>query len=107
MNTAQNKITKALTPSSSTSAFNKKAGGSKMPTIAGISILEVALMGAAGFVLWKNREKVKTILTDNGIEVPSFLSSDLNELIQSGVSLMGSKNASDRTTSGHRRTHDA
>jgi hypothetical protein len=88
---------------------------SKFPTLAGISLPEIAVLGAAGFVLWRNRSKIQSLLEDNGINVPSIFSADLPELIQSGVSLIsGDKDVSGRGAStrapGSRRSsaqHDA
>jgi hypothetical protein len=82
----------------------KKSTESKMPTLGGISLPEIAVLGAAGFVLWKNREKISTLLEDNGINVPSFLNSDISDLIQSGVSMLGNQATSKNTTA---RRHDA
>jgi len=88
----QEKNAKPVNNNTNTPALTKKMGSeTKMPTIAGISLPEIAVLGAAGFVLWKNREKVQTFLQDNGIETPSFLSGDLTNLIQSGVSMIGNK----------------
>jgi hypothetical protein len=101
MNTAINKT--GTTKSSNFSSVN-----SKLPTIGGISLAEVAVLGAAGFVLWRNRAKIQTLLEDNNINVPSFLSSDLSDLIQSGVSLIANKESKSSTaTSSRSRRHDA
>jgi hypothetical protein len=94
---------------SSVSSNSSKASGGKMPTLGGISIVEIAVLGAAGFVLWKNREKISSLLEDNGITAPAILSSDLSEIIQSGVSMIGNRfgeTAKTGTTSSSRR-HDA
>ena len=78
---------------------------SKMPTFGGISIAEIAVLGAAGFVLWKNRSKISALLEENGIAVPSFLNSDISEIIQSGVSMMSDRD--DSSPSSSSRRHDA
>lgn len=74
-------------------------------SIAGISLPEIAVLGAAGYVLWKNREKIETFLTDNGIEVPAILSGDMSNLVQTGANLLANKNNSSSTSS--RTRHDA
>jgi len=85
-----------------------KMNESKFPTVAGISIPEVALLGVAGYVLWRNREKIQSLLEDNNIDVPSFLSADFSELIQSGASLIGEKTQKrSRSAIGTSRGHDA
>jgi len=79
---------------------------SKMPSFGGISLPEIAVLGAAGFVLWKNRAKISSLLENNGINVPTFLNSDLTDIIQSGVSMIENRGTSPETTSRSRR-HDA
>jgi hypothetical protein len=59
--------------------------------LGGISIPEVAILGAAGYVLWKNRSKIAKLLETNGIEVPVLLNGDFSEVVQSGISLLGNK----------------
>jgi hypothetical protein len=38
------------------------------------TFIEVALVGAAGFVLWKNREKIQAYLDEKGIDIPGAVS---------------------------------
>jgi hypothetical protein len=67
----------------------KSSVESKIPSIAGISLPEIAILGAAGFVLWKNRSKIQSLLEQNGIAVPTILSGDFSELLQKGATAMG------------------
>jgi hypothetical protein len=91
----------------------KSSVESKMPTIAGISLPEIAVLGAAGFVLWKNRSKIQALLEKNGIEVPSVFTGDFSELLQKGATAMGAQGEkSDRSHSSSEgrssvRRHDA
>jgi hypothetical protein len=59
----------------------------------GISLPELAVLGAAGFVVWKNREKIVGLLEDNGITAPSILSGNVSELVQSGISMISGKDS--------------
>jgi hypothetical protein len=68
--------------------------------IAGISLPEIAILGAAGYVLWRNRKKIETFLNDNGIDTPSFMSGDVNDLLQTGANLL-SKNGKKAESSRH------
>jgi hypothetical protein len=76
--------------------------------VGGISLVEMAVLGAAGFVVWKNREKIKDLLESSGLNVPSFLSSDLTDLIQSGVSIVSGKELIKNSSSSMKSMkHDA
>jgi hypothetical protein len=79
----------AKLPSAKSAASSVKSAVDKMPSIAGISLPEIAVLGAAGFVLWKNRSKIQSLLEQNGIAVPSILSGDFSELLQKGATAMG------------------
>ena len=67
--------------------------------IAGISIPEIAILGAAGYVLWRNREKIESFLNDKGIETPAFMSGDVNDLLQTGVNLLSGNSKTKRLQS--------
>ena len=71
---------------------------SNMPTFGGISLPEIAVLAAAGFVVWKNRAKISNFLEDNGVGAPSFLNYDLAEIIQSGASLIDTKSPKGKKT---------
>ncbi len=53
-----------------------------------ITLPEIAILGAAGFVLWKNRGRIKTLLEENGITPSSFLPSQVNEWLKTGADLL-------------------
>ena len=82
---------------------------SKMPTVGGISLPEIAILGAAGFVLWRNRDKIVSFLEENGIDSPSFLSADLSDLIRQGAgAAIASSGSNTPSVSGSRsRRQDA
>ena len=54
----------------------------------GISLPELAVLGAAGFVIWKNRSQIEAILKKGGLEMPSMLTGDMNELIASSAAFI-------------------
>ena len=83
-------------------APSKLAEGFKNYTIAGISLPEVALLGAAGVVVWRNREKIRDFLETRGIDVPAVFTKDLSEIIQSGVN-MASGGAAEETSASSNR----
>ena len=66
----------------------------------GISLPELAVLGAAGFVIWKNRTKIGEILEENGITSPAILSGDFSDVIQSGVSMFSGKKDDATSTKG-------
>ena len=53
-------------------------------TLSAITVAEIAVIGAAGFVLWKNREKIQDFLEDKGVDLSSF-KGDIGDWIQRGV----------------------
>ena len=64
----------------------KLKNGSK-PAIAFLTsatFIEVALVGAAGFVLWKNREKIQAYLDEKGIDIPGAVSAKFGQWFGSG-----------------------
>ena len=66
--------------------------------IAGISLPEIAVLAAAGYVVFRNREKIGNFLNENGIEVPTFLTGDMSDLVQSGANLLAGKTDNERAT---------
>jgi hypothetical protein len=62
---------------------------SKIPTVAGVSLVEIAVLGAAGYVVWKNRDKISNLLEENGMSSPAFLTADFSDLLRSGASAIG------------------
>ena len=106
MNTKSTRSKASVAALNTNSPALSKSAHSKMPTFGGITLPEIAVLGAAGFVVWKNREKIQSLLEEHGISVPSFLSGDLSELIQSGVSAIANREQSASSRASSRR-HDA
>lgn len=46
------------------------------------SAVEVAILGAAGFVMWKNRDKIQSYLESRGIDLSSIVSDKLGAFLQ-------------------------
>ena len=65
-------------------------------TLGGFSVPEIAVLGAAGFVVWKNRERILSLLEQNGIEVPEVFSGNISNLIQTGVEMLNNKSNSSK-----------
>ena len=57
-------------------------------SVGGIAIAELAILGAAGYVLWKNKEQIQILLEKGGVEVPSIMKADMNELVATGASFL-------------------
>ena len=55
-----------------------------------MNLAEIAILGAAGFVLWSNREKIKGILEENGITAGSFLPTQITDWLRQGADLFSS-----------------
>ena len=71
--------------------FKDKIKKAASTTVGGITVVEIALLGAAGVVVWKNRAKIQKLLEKNGISASRLLSGDLSELIQTGAKFFGNK----------------
>ena len=121
-NTAMNSEMNTQSKNKNSSSSLMKPVESKIPSFGGISLPEIAILGAAGFVLWKNRSKIQAFLENNGINVPTFLSGDLSQLVQTGASAIhnrgentpatsnmsnNNKNATGSNTMSSQRKHDA
>ncbi len=65
-------------------AFSKQGALS----IGGIAIGELAVLGAAGYVLWKNKDQIQNLLEKGGVQVPSIMKADMNELIATGAAFL-------------------
>jgi hypothetical protein len=63
-----------------------------------MTIPEIAVLGAAGYVAWKNRDKIRDFLEERGIDVPDVLTKDLGELVQSGLGFLGNQYATETET---------
>jgi hypothetical protein len=63
------------------SGFSKSIKG--FEAAGGITILELAALGAAAFVVWKNREAIKNFVAKNEIKIPRVLSEGLENILGS------------------------
>lgn len=50
------------------------------------TFIEIALVGAAGFVLWKNRERIQHYLDERGIDIPGTFSEKMGQWFGSSPS---------------------
>ena len=48
------------------------------------TFIEIALVGAAGYVLWKNKDKIQAYLDEKGIDIPGTVSEKFSQWFGSG-----------------------
>ena len=78
-------------------AFSKNGALS----IGGIAIAEIAVLGAAGYVLWKNRTQIESLLEKGGVQVPSILKADMNELVATSAAFIAKSKRAFAEAEGH------
>ena len=73
--------------------LNKKSGKSKagagssqslganFKAIGGVTLLEFAAVGAAAFVLWRNRERIQDFMEEHGVKIPAIFSEGLGSIL--------------------------
>ena len=66
-----------------------------MPTLAGISIVELGILAAAGYVVWKNRTQIESLLESAGVEIPGIFHGDFSQVF-AGQSAASAKSDDDQ-----------